>query len=276
MITPEEIKTWVDRSFTDDEAAALGLRPATEGGMIYCACVTKAAFAINGVRYQWPKDSVIRWHIGMNKLGALSHGDMVAAHTETCKEIMANCSRLKLEYNPNPKTSNLIWTGRVIDGSGMILAENQLPMGKVTPSTVLNGWFDTGDNWTISQTAVPGKIDWKRTAWHEFLHCLGYGHGQTIKSDPALLEATYSWSLWNMRPRDIAELHARYEAPSTAPPSTPSAGSETYEHIFNYPNLKGKIVLTASAASLGANLDIERGDKHVPLSGVKPWEAKTK
>lgn len=191
--------------------------------------MTRLGFAApDGRRHQWPKDSVLGWHIGMARLGELSDLDMKGAREETCKEIEANVGRLRFKYNPNPKTANLLAESRAIDSQGMVLAEHEVAfLGQADPSrTQLRGWFDTRDSWTLSEVAVQGKIDWKRTDFHELLHGLGFFHGKTDKSNPALLEPMYSWSIRGLQPRDIEELQFRYDKPVSQPTPVPTPGSK--------------------------------------------------
>lgn len=267
-----DFAAWNAQPWTDQEAEALGLRPVDQGGSLYCSCMTRGGFAApDGRRHQWPKDSVLGWHIGMSKLGELSDMDMKGAREETCKEINSYVKRLKLVYQPNPKTANLIVTSRPIDGSGMVLAEHEVAfLGQVNANSQLKGWFDTRDSWTLSTVAVPGKIDWKRTDFHELLHGLGFFHGKTDKSSPALLEAMYSWSIWTLQPRDIAELQLRYEAADELPQPTPPASGE-YETSLIAPGFTGIVKFMPSAAGCSVNVTAKRDGKQAVLNGSKSW-----
>src|SRR5687767_298505 len=106
-VTPEEKVEW-RTPWTDEELEQFGLRPVTAGGSLFCGRCLTMPFAIGGVRHQWPRGSTVSWHIGMARLGGLSDLDMKAARERTCKEIESYVRDLKLVYNPNGKTANLI------------------------------------------------------------------------------------------------------------------------------------------------------------------------
>jgi hypothetical protein len=268
----DEMREWLEQAWEDEQARRLGLRGVPEGGVLFCACAFRQEFAIQGVRHQWPKGCTLSWHIGMTRLGSLSDMDLKGMRERTCAEIESHVRSLKFKYNPNGKTANLLMEARNIDGQGMILAEHEVARNGITPDRQLRGWYDLRDVWCLSQTAVQGMIDVERTDKHELLHGLGFGHGETIKSNPALLEAAYSWSIWKLQPRDVTELQARYDPADVAPPPPPPPGAEEYALDFRYPNLSGRVVLRPTGAGCGAELEIRRANKKVPLSGVKPWE----
>lgn len=260
----------VSTPWTDDALERFGLRSVVDGGTLFCLQCLTMPFAIGGVRHQWPKGSTVSWHIGMSRLGNLSDMDMKAARERTCAEIESYVRDLKLVYNPNGKTANIVCTAVPMDGPSGVLADHQLPMGNMNSGAQLLGRFDSRENWVLSRTAVQGAIDWERTDKHEFGHAMGFGHGAVVKSDPAMLEPSYSWSIFMYQPRDIIEWQARYgvaEVPSS--PQLPPIG----EHKVNFsvPGLSGEITLNPTAAGCAAKLMIEREGKRVSLSGSKSW-----
>jgi hypothetical protein len=248
----------------------MGLRSVSQGGTLFCARCLTMPFAIGGVRHQWPRGSVVSWHIGITKLGQLSDLDMKAARERTCAEIQGYVRDLKLVYNPNGKTANIVASAANLDGPSGVLADHELPMGQVNAGTQLRGRFDALENWVLSKAAVQGAIDWERTDKHEFAHALGFGHGTVIKSNPALLEPSYSWSIFTYQPRDITEYQARYgTAEAPAPPQAPPVGE--FKSTFSVPGLKGEIVFNPTAAGCSVNMAVERDGRRITWTGSKSW-----
>lgn len=219
--------------WTDAELAALGIRPAHEGGFLFCG-VNEQQFAIDGVTHQWPKGSKLGWNLGFSKLGSLSDLDCKGALIEALKEISA-CCNLDFEYVA-PNAANIIVQAVSLDGKQGVLADMQIPMGNVSDkSTRLRGRADASEIWVISETPQPGTIDFYRTMLHEFEHACGLGHGPVDVNDPALIEPRYSPRLRNLQRRDIAELQRRYgkrEVAPTPPPTThvPVPGSKSVHY----------------------------------------------
>lgn len=264
-------KSEVAAPWTDAALENMGLRSVVDGGTLFCLQCLTMPFAIGGVRHQWPKGSTVSWHIGMSRLGNLSDMDMKAARERTCLEIQSYVRDLKLVYTPNGKTANIVCTSVPMDGPSGVLADHQLPVGQMHAGSQLLGRFDSRENWVLSKIAVPNAIDWERTDKHEFGHALGFGHGQVIKSDPALLEPSYSWSIFMYQPRDVVEWQERYgKAEVESSPQNPPVGEHTF--AFSAPGLKANVVLNPTSAGCAAKLLIEREGKRVSLSGANPWK----
>lgn len=216
---------------TDADLDLYGFRSAASGGILFCG-VTDEAFAINGRTYQWPRGMKVSWGIGFSRLGTLSDLDCKGAREQAFAEICGYCG-LDAAYNPNSKTANFIAMSTRLDGPNGILAQHRIPVGNVTQETVLPGEFDDGENWSIGAN-VGAAIDYYRVDLHELLHGCGLGHAPVDKNNPALIEPTYSRSIRNLQPRDIAELQRRYgkrETPVPTPVPTPAPSNKTIIEI---------------------------------------------
>lgn len=258
--------------WADSQLAAMGLRSVPEGGSLYCGNCLRMPFAIGNVRHQWPRGSVLRWHIGMTRLGELSDLDMKAARQRTCDEIQGYVSGLKFEYTPNGKTANLIATAVPMDGPSGVLADHEIPPPNIHAGMTLRGRFDSTERFVLSRTPVQGAIDFERTDKHELAHGCGFGHGTVIKSNPAMLEPMYSWALFMYQQRDVEEWQARYgvaEIPKN--PELPPVGE--LKQKFSFAGLDVEILLNPTAAGASANMIVKRDGKTLTLAGSKKWDA---
>lgn len=205
------------------DPAMYGIRSATDGGLLFCG-VTEEQFAINGTTYQWPRGSHLTWGLGFSRLGKLSDLDCKGAIEEALREISSSCN-LTHEYSPNHRAASILITAQRLDGPSGVLADMQIPVGRVSPMTTqLLGRCDDGEEWTIAQNPARGTIDFYRVILHELLHAHGLGHGPVDRSNPALIEPTYSLTIRNLQARDKAELVRRYgpaKSGQTKPPVAP-------------------------------------------------------
>lgn len=217
-VTAEEKTIW-QAPFTDKDLDLLGLRPVTEGGLLFCG-VSEEAFAINGVTYQWPRGTKITWGLGFSKLGTLSDMDVKDVITAALKEI-SSCCDFSHAYVPNVNMANLQLYRQTLDGPSGVLADCQIPVGNVNPSTVLRMRFDDTEGWVISETPGQGQIDFYRVFLHEAEHAHGLGHKPANIAAAALIAPIYSRTIRSLQPADIAEFVRRYGAPTVAPPVAP-------------------------------------------------------
>ena len=272
--TDADLTAYAAAPYTAAEEDAVGLRPVTKGGSLYCPLILP--FAINGVTYAWPKGMVLGWNIGMARLGDLTDVDMKEGAAANFAQIESYIRDLKFVYNPNPKTANFLTLSRKLDAQGGILAQHRIVMPGATAATQLPGEFDVSERWVRSRTAIQGAIDFDRTHLHEVLHGLGLGHGDVDKADPALIEPMYSWSIWALQPRDIAELQRRYSKAEVAP-SPPAAPSARGQKItLESAGYRYTIDLNPTAANVSAIIkavELASG-KETTLSGAKPWGSK--
>lgn len=204
------------------DPALFGLRSVLSGGRVFCG-VTEEQFAINGTTYRWPPGTRLRWALGFSRLGNLSDLDCKAAIEQGLAEISAACN-LTHEYTSNPRTANLLATVTRLDGPNGVLADHQIPVGNVNDSTQLLGRYDDGETWTISDSPGQGEIDFYRVALHELLHGHGLGHKPANIAAPALIAPTYSRTVRNLQPADVAELVRRYGPAKQAQPPAPPLG----------------------------------------------------
>ena len=132
---------------------------------------------------------------------------------------------INMTMTANPRTANIAVKAGVIDGSGRILAQNQLPCGFTTRNwTQLQGLYDESELWVISDNPPEGKIDAVRVCAHELGHGgIGVGHIQ----DGNLMAPMYSSRISWPQSGDIIEARARYGKPFAQEPTTPPPGTIT-------------------------------------------------
>lgn len=221
---PDEasVAAWNAAPWTERDLELYGLRSALDGGMIFCG-VTEEQFAINGRRYQWPRNiGKLTFGITFGQLGSLSDLDCKGALIDCFAEISAVVA-LDFEYNPNGKTANIVLTKADLDGSSGVLADMRIPVGNVSQNTQLPGRFDASEAWGLYEDVPPrGKIDFYRTALHELLHAMGLGHQPSSDDRPALIAPAYNVRIRNLQPADVEELQRRYPKREVQPPKPPA------------------------------------------------------
>lgn len=259
------------QTLTAEEQHVLGLRPVTEGGVLYCG-VTAQEYAIGGVTYQWPRSiRKLRWSLNFSRLGQLSDMDFKDAATVWFKEISDCCDRV-FEYVQNTRLANILYTVQRLDGPSNVLADMQIPVGNVTEDTQLIGRFDDSEGYTLKTTPGPGEIGLYPVGLHETEHAMGLGHKPASVNAPALIAPVYNPLVRNLQAADIAELQRRYGKPTVVVPPAPTPtlkgatftfarGEETFQVVVDYP----------SEQNVAVKLDIKKGTKKVTFSGQKPW-----
>jgi hypothetical protein len=194
-----------------------GLRSVLDGGHLYCGTVIEA-FAINGVRYQWPRAiRKLLWSFNFSKLGKLSDMDCKDAATEWFKGFSDCCDRL-FEYTPDPTKANILYTKTTLDGRSGVLADMQIPVGNLTPASQLIGRFDDSEAWGLGEDLPLGQIDFFGTGYHETGHALGSGHEPASIKLPSLMAPIYDPRIRVLQEIDKQEMVRRYGAPVSPPP----------------------------------------------------------
>jgi hypothetical protein len=215
-------------SATADEQAMLemhGLRSVTDGGTLFCG-VTEEQFAIGGFTYKWPASmKTLRWGMNFARLGQLSDLDFKDAATRWFQEISACCD-LSFEYVADFDKANIQYTIRRLDGPRGVLADMQIPVGNLNPTSKVLGRFDDSEMYVLSDNPREGEIDLFRVGEHETEHGLGLGH-QPVNVAPekkALIAPIYSLEIKRLQLADRLELQRRYgNATVQPPPVTPIA-----------------------------------------------------
>lgn len=268
--TEAERTEWA-KDFTPQEQESLGMRPVTEGGLLYCG-VTIEEYAIGGITYAWPVAiKKLRWSLNFSRLGQLSDMDFKDAATQWFKEISDCCDR-QFEYTANPRLANILYTVQRLDGRSGVLADMQIPVGNVTPDTQLTGRFDDSEGYTLSATPGQGEIGLYPVGLHETEHAMGLGHKPANVASPALIAPIYNPLIRNLQAADIAELQRRYGKPlvATPPPPGPTVlgtsfsfarGKELVSVNVNYP----------SEQTVAVKIDVEKDGKKTTLSGSRAW-----
>jgi hypothetical protein len=268
--TPNERSAWA-AELTSKEQEDHGMRPVTEGGVLYCG-VTEQEYAIGGVTYAWPiAIKKLRWSLNFSRLGQLSDMDFKDAATTWFKEI-ADCCDRQFEYTSNTRLANILYTVQRLDGKSGVLADMRLPVGNVNDETQLIGRFDDAEGYTLSATPGQGEIGLYPVGLHETEHAMGLGHQPANIQKIALIQPVYNPLVRNLQAADIAELQRRYGPPQTVvpPPPTPpvkgstftfTRGAETFQLLVDYP----------SEQTVAVKIDITKGEKKATLSGSKPW-----
>ena len=196
-------------------------RDTIENGFSFCG-VTAESFAIDGRRYQWPRNSRLSWCLAFDRLGNLTDMDLKGACEFIFKSIATVC-QLDFTYSPNSRSANILVSLDRMDGRSGTLADMQIPMGIVNAgNTQLHGRIDIAESWDIFDGPGGGRIDYRRTQFHEMLHAMGLGHKPDSDKRPALIAPVYSENLWVLQPADIEELQMRYGARETSPPPAPA------------------------------------------------------
>lgn len=264
--TPEERKVW-QAELTDKEQELLGLRPVTEGGVLYCG-VTVEEYAIGGVTYSWPAAiRKLRWSLNFSRLGRFSDMDFKDRATTWFKEI-ADCCDREFEYISNPRLANILYTVQRLDGKSGVLADMQIPVGNMTPDSQLVGRFDDSEEWTDEG----GGILLYPVGLHETEHAMGLGHKPANVREPALISPAYNPLIRTLQAADIAELQRRYGKPKVVTPPPPD--QPTVGRTFTFQEGSERIDLSVSHPSdktVAVKVDVAKGNRKVTLSGSKPW-----
>lgn len=197
-----------------------GVLSANAGGGLFCG-VTEEQFAINGVTYQWPKGSHLKWGMEFSRLGGITGDDLISAIKEFLKEIAGACNAT-FEYVQGQMSANIWLTAKRLDGPSGVLADMQIPTNARVDRTQLLGRFDDSENWVLADNPPAGTIDFYRVGLHEWLHAMGLGHRPPSVTKPALIAPLYSPVMRHLQKADIDELVRRYETPQTpvVPPTT--------------------------------------------------------
>jgi hypothetical protein len=212
----------IDYSTLEREAE----KPIGEGGALFCG-VTAQQFAIDGVTYQWPRGSKLKWALDSETM-AKGYGQLKADDIISCiklflkNEFDSNCDVFH-EFVSSSASANIILTRHRHDGPSGVLADMQIPANARVDSTQLIGRFDISENWVLAENPPAGTIDFERTCKHEWEHAMGLGHRPPSVTKPALIAPLYSPTMRNLQKADIDELVRRYGTPQQAP--TPPVGS---------------------------------------------------
>jgi hypothetical protein len=128
-------------------------------------------------------------------------------------------SGVRFAYVPQTNSANILVGSRRIDGPAGVLAEAELPCGRITSSSQLRAWFDNSESWVVAENFPRGKMDLLRVAGHEFGHNLGIGHN-TDGVTNSLMDPMVSHF---RRPQnwDIMQAVMRYGTPGVVPPTEP-------------------------------------------------------
>lgn len=267
--TAEERAIW-EKDFSPEEQEMHGMRPVTDGGLLYCGVVLEE-YAINGVTYAWPVAiKKLRWSLNFSRLGQLSDMDFKDAATAWFKEISDCCDRL-FEYTSNPRMANILYTVQRLDGRNSVLADMQIPVGNVTPDTQLTGRFDDSEAWTLATTPGQGEIGAYPVGLHETEHAMGLGHKPTSVTAPALIAPIYNPLIRNLQAADIAEFQRRYGKSATAqpPPATPPIKGYSFSVGRGDERVSGTVEYP-SDTSVSVKLDVAKGERKQTFSGTKP------
>jgi hypothetical protein len=213
--TPADTQSVSSDQWTDAELEMLGIKPASEGGVLFCG-VELQEYAISGVTYQWPRGSHLLWRLDFSRLGPLSDMDVADAWTECLKEY-AGCCDLTFGKASASQVPNLLITTRRLDGASGVLADCEIPVGNVNPGTTLKMRIDDSENWGIVQNPPRGIIDLYRVLLHEGLHGLGLGHKPANVNEKAVIAPIYDVTLRSLQPADKGELVRRYGQPKQVP-----------------------------------------------------------
>lgn len=156
----------------------------------------------------WP-DGNIPWAI-VAALPSVPEAEYDACFASVYAHIAKHCGITPTQAT-QARNARILSGVRRIDGSGGVLAESELPCGRVK---TCNQWYDLGDNWSLQKRQ--GTIWLWMVALHEILHALGLPHCEN-RGIVAVMNPTYNPALDGLQPWDIQELQRRYGPPKTVP-----------------------------------------------------------
>lgn len=152
-----------------------------------------------------PAAMLLRWHV-TSALPGFSVEQTFAAFAEALSYWEAVCA---VKFVRDESQPNLWFNIRRIDRASGTLAWQTLPCGQDSPSTRLEGRYDSDEPWVISESPGPSKIDAVRVICHEAGHGIGLDHGP----EGALLAPYYDRNIRRPQEWDIKEAQHRYGPP---------------------------------------------------------------
>lgn len=232
-------------------------RPLVAAGLVMALTSAASGFALLSIK--WPPGS-IPMHLQLGPSGPLIDGsaDWGGSATAAMASWNSHIATASLTAVPNspaaqgePNSINNVFFSNTIYGfafGGSTLAVTSLwAIGSTT--TDADVIFNTAFTWnSYPGPLLPGVIDFRRVAAHEFGHVLGLGHpNQAGQNVSALMNSTVS-NLDSITADDIAGAVALYGAgapPAPAPP--PGAPPDP----ANPPTIPGTHTLTIKKAGTG-------------------------
>lgn len=121
------------------------------------------------------------------------------------------------KFTDDPNKAHVLIEARPKDGPGQVLAESELANNT---SDTKRQWYDSQEDWTISETPARYRIDLGRVACHEIGHVLGFPH----LGNGNLMQPMYSTSIRRPQTGDIGLAVKMYGSPvlePTTPPNPP-------------------------------------------------------
>ncbi len=179
-------------------------------------CGLPENIVVNG-RPQWADASNLTWALD----GTIPGFPDLKDSCERGVKMWEPHGKVKLTYNGNPRTCNLLITTANLGGPGGVLADCELPYGS---QSQLRMRLDTSERWKRD-------IDPDRVIAHECGHALGILH--LPGSNVALMNAMYSRNIDRPQPLDARECDVRYPGgpvvPVPPPTPAPSATDPVYK-----------------------------------------------
>lgn len=171
---------------------------------------------------KWPIKT-LNWHVDPAGETDLSPAQIRAAFRTALDHISSYYDLTFVEVS-TPGQAHIAARFARIDSGGGTLAYSGVSDGTTKRKEQV---YDTSERWVFEIGRPVGRvIDLFRVVLHEVLHALGVLHLDVIRTDPALMEPTYSLDVAELKPRDLAALDAlgygrRRPTPSVPPPPPP-------------------------------------------------------
>lgn len=164
--------------------------------------------------YQWPMGTRLTWTV-VQTIPGFSQSEL----TDVCREAWKawdDICGITIDWTADPSRANILIGCRPIDGQYGVLAEAELPVGNVNPSTQLRVWIDNTDKFVAAENPPSGRIDLLRVIRHEFGHSLGIGHNQDGVTN-SLMDPTVS-NIRTLQSWDIEQAVLRYGKQTSTTP----------------------------------------------------------